>query len=64
MTATPIKKPSAQKPLSLIPSIFKLKKPLILELELLNLSARQLSLEINHGHRNKSEKGNQKSMNR
>ena len=36
------------------------KKLLIVELELINLSARQLNFKINHGHWNKSEKGNSK----
>ena len=51
MTSTPNKKPSAQKSLCLFTDIFEVKKELLtVELELLNLSSRQIYLETNHGH--------------
>ena len=51
MISKPIKKPSARKSLCLFTNIFEVKKNLLtVDLELLNLSARQLNLEINHGH--------------
>ena len=51
MTSTPIKKPSAQKSLCMFINVLDVKKELLtVELELLNLSARQLNLEIHHGH--------------
>ena len=50
-TPTPVKKPSAQKSLCMFTKkIEKIKKLLTVELELLNLSARQLKLEIHYGH--------------
>ena len=63
MKLTPIKKPSARKSLCLFTNIFDVKKLLPVELELLNLSAKQLDLEINHGHWKKA-KREPKSMNR
>ena len=64
MTPTPINKPSAQKSLCLFTNILYVKIKLVpVKLEPPNLSARQLNLEINHGNRNKSEKGITKLMN-
>ena len=65
MTSTPVKKPRARKSLCLFTNILDVKKKLLtFKLELLNLSASQLTMEIHHGHLKKSEKGIQKSMNR
>ena len=51
MTSTPFKKPRAQKSLCLFTNILDVKKKLLsIELELLNISARQLNVEIHHGH--------------
>ena len=50
MTSTPIKKPSARKSLCLFTNIFEVKKLLTVKLELINISARKLNLEINHVH--------------
>ena len=50
MTSTPIKKPSAQKLLCIFTNILEVKKMLTVKLEMLNLSARQLNLEIHHAH--------------
>ena len=51
MKSTSMKKSSAQKSLCLFTNIFEVKKKLLtVELELLNLSASQLNLEINHRH--------------
>ena len=50
-TSTPVKKPSAQKSLCMFTKVLDVKKTLIIvELELLNLSARQSNLEIHHGY--------------
>ena len=64
MKSTPVKKPGAQKSLCMFTNILDVKKMISVDLELLNLSARQLNMEIHHGHLNKSEKGIQKLMNR
>ena len=65
MQPTPVNKPSARKPLCMFTNILDVNKKLLtVKLELLNLIARQLNLEIHHGHSNKSEKGTQKSMKR
>ena len=54
-TSTPVKKPSARKLLCMFTNILEVKKKLLtVKLELLNLSARQLNLEIHHGRWNKS----------
>ena len=51
MPSTPTKKPSAQKSLCLFTKKIDVKKELLtIELELLNLSTRQLNLELHHGH--------------
>ena len=51
MTSSPIKKPSAQKSLCMFTNVSDVKKKLLtVELELLNLSARRLNMEINHGN--------------
>ena len=51
MTSTPFKKPSSQKSLCMFTNILELKKKLLnVELELLNISARELNLEIHHVH--------------
>ena len=42
MTSTPVKKPSKRKPHCMFTKVFYVKKILTVELELLNLSARQL----------------------
>ena len=63
-TSTSVKKPSAQKPLCMFTSVLEVKKMLIVKFEVLNLSARQLNLEIHHGHQNKTQKGIRKLMNR
>ena len=64
MTSTPIKKPSDWKPLCLFTNISDVKKLITAELEMLNLSARQLNLEINHGNWNQSKKEIQESITR
>ena len=62
MTSTPVKKQSARKSLCLFTNILDVKKKLLpVELELLNLSARQLYMEIHHVHWNKTEKVIKKS---
>ena len=48
--STPVKKPSARKLLCVLINVLEVKKKLIVEVELLNLSASQLFLEIHHGH--------------
>ena len=51
MTSSPVKKPSARKSLCMFTNVLDVdKKILTVESELLNLSARQLNLEIHHGH--------------
>ena len=50
MTSTSVKKPRAQKSLCLFTNILDVKKLLPVEFEMLNLSARQLNMEILHGH--------------
>ena len=50
MTSTPVKKPRAQKSLCLFTNILDVKKMLPINLELLNINARQLNMEIHHGH--------------
>ena len=45
-------------------TFYRWKKLLPVKLELLNLRARQLNTEINHGHWKKIEKGTQKSVKR
>ena len=51
MTSTPVKKPSAQKSLCFFTNLLDVKKQLLpVELKLLNLSARQLNMEIHQGH--------------
>ena len=49
MTSTPVNKPRAQKSLCLFTNILDVKKIIPVELELLNINARQLNLEIYHG---------------
>ena len=53
MTSTPVKKPSAQKSLCMFTNVKRWKIFLTVELELLNISARRLNMEIQHGHWNK-----------
>ena len=64
MISTPLKKTSARISLCMLINILEVKKLLTVELELLNLSVRQLNLEINYGYWNKSEEGIHKFMNR
>ena len=50
-TSSPVKKPSAQKSLCMFTNVLDVKKKLLtVELELLNISARQLNMEIHHGN--------------
>ena len=48
--STPVKKPSTQKSMCMFTNVLEVKKLLIIKLELLNLSARKLNMEIHHGH--------------
>ena len=57
MTSTPVKKPHAWKSLCLFTNILDVKKLISVELELLNISASQLSIEINHGNWKKGKRG-------
>ena len=51
MASTPVKKPSDRKSLCIFNNILDLNKKLLLfELELLDLSTRQLNMELHHGH--------------
>ena len=50
MTSTPVKKLRAQKSLCLFTNILDVKKMLPVDLDLLNLRARQLHMELHHGH--------------
>ena len=51
MKSSPVKKPSAQKSLCMFTNVLDVnEKMLTVELELLNLSARQFNTEIHHGH--------------
>ena len=51
MTSTPVKKPRARKSLCLFTNILDVKRKLLtVELELLNLNARQLNMELHHDH--------------
>ena len=50
-TSSPVKKPSSRKSLCMFTNVLYVKKILLtVKLELLNLSARRLNLEIHHGH--------------
>ena len=49
-TSTLVKKPSARKLLCMFTNLLDVKKMLTVELELLNISTRQLNMEIHHGH--------------
>ena len=50
-TSSLVKKPSARKSLFLFTNVLDVEKKLLtVKLELLNLSVRQLNLEIHHGH--------------
>ena len=61
MTSKPVNKPSAGKSLCPFTNILDVKSKMItVKLELLNQSSRQLNMELNHGHLNKTEKGIQK----
>ena len=60
-TSTPVKKPSVGKSLCLLYNIlYAQKKNVPVELELLNISARKLDVELHHTNWNKNEKGIQK----
>ena len=49
--SSPVEKQSAQKSLCLFTNVLDVKKKLLtVELELLNISARKLNLEMHHGH--------------
>ena len=48
--STSVKKPRDQKSLCLFTNILEVEKLITVELELLNIIARQLNLEIYHGH--------------
>ena len=50
MTSTPIKKPRTRKLLCLFTNILDVKKLLPVDLEFLNLIARQLNMEKHHGN--------------
>ena len=51
MKSTPVKKPRAQKSLCLSTNILDVKRKLLpVKLGLINLSARQLNMEVHHGH--------------
>ena len=49
-TSTPVKKQSARKSLCTFTNVLEVKQMLTAELELLNVSARRLNMEIHHGH--------------